>query len=122
MGQRDSMGELSAGAAGAERLSPLQGDATAALLNTFLDRVAERLRDAGQEESAARVLTDGAAMRMEDLDLDSLELLDLMMGLEEDFKVDLAIENLTNGMQLDEVFAEIQRLRREQGSRDAGIA
>ncbi len=59
---------------------------------------------------------------MEDLGLDSLELLDLVMGLEEDFKVGLAIENLTNRMQLDEVFAEIQRLRREQGGRGAGIA
>ncbi len=59
---------------------------------------------------------------MEDLGLDSLELLDLVMGLEEDFKVGLAIENLTNRMRLDEVFAEIQRLQREQGSRGAGIA
>lgn len=67
-------------------------------------------------------MTDGVTVRMEDLGLDSLELLDLVMGLEEDFKVGLAIENLTNRMQLDEVFAEIQRLRREQGGRGAGIA
>ncbi|WP_255346823.1 acyl carrier protein [Thioalkalivibrio sp. AKL10] len=67
-------------------------------------------------------MTDGVTVRMEDLGLDSLELLDLVMGLEEDFKVGLAIENLTNRMRLDEVFAEIQRLQREQGSRGAGIA
>ncbi len=88
----------------------------------FLDRVAKRLRDAGQGESAARVLTDGAAMRMEDLDLDSLELLDLMMGLEDDFKVDIAIENLTNHMSLGDVLSEIQRCQREQGGCGAGIA
>ena len=82
----------------------------------------DRLKEAGHGELSERVMTDGVTVRMEDLGLDSLELLDLVMGLEEDFKVGLAIENLTNRMRLDEVFAEIQRLRREQGSRDAGIA
>ncbi|WP_231362680.1 acyl carrier protein [Thioalkalivibrio sp. ALMg13-2] len=116
------MGQLSDGAAGAERFSPLQGDETGEPLNAFLDRVVDRLKEAGHGELSARVMTDGVTVRMEDLGLDSLELLDLVMGLEEDFKVGLAIENLTNRMQLDEVFAEIQRLRREQGGRGAGIA
>lgn len=122
MGQKNSVGAVSGGAASAERLPPIQSGESGDSLNWFLQRMAERIEEAGQDELAGRVMSDGAGMRVEDLDLDSLELLDLMMGLEEDFKVDLAIENLTNHMSLGDVLSEIQRCQREQGGRGAGIA
>lgn len=91
-------------------------------LSRFLQRVAARLPETGDGTLAHRVLAEGGSMRIEDLGLDSLEMLDLMMGLEEDFQVELAIEDLTDRMCLEEVFAVIQRCRRDQDARGEGVA
>ncbi len=61
-------------------------------------------------------------MRIEDLDLDSLKRVDLMMGLEADFRAKLAIEHRTDRLRLEEAPVEIQRCRKEQGHCGEGVA
>lgn len=91
-------------------------------LNAFLERVARRLPQAGERELPARVMAEGGFMRIRDLGLDSLELLDLMMGLEEDFDVELEVDRFSDHMRLDAVFAEILRLRQEEGDGGGRLA